>query len=498
MRSPVERLGYVLMGLFSIGVIYESLSRSTFVILVPIAVSLVLLLYMKRPAMRRLVHRRFVVVWIIILLATRFGFFAMYLGYGRVTWDLTDVFYLQGRSVLEGKMPNIGFPTHYNQYFPFLLAIPVALANNPYSIVAFFMAFDIMVGLGVWSLASKIAENLPPSSIPEDLPKTSVMLYILCPASFYVTIYWNQQEVVTAFLLLLVVYAYLAWERRPDRLLVAVPLVMAGAFVLSYLLVCIGLFAVLTLFYDAELKRKLIVRSGAAILALYMPFLLLGVDFKPVLEEFGYGAIGNNPFAILETFSLSAGPLPYVLLVVAFALVYFAVTIGRRGYESSGLTAISIVLLAYLLFMTLSRKSVSFYVLVFLPFLAVFVAANQKLGDLYLIYGLANSFASHFGDRPNINALARLLPVEPDAAMAIVLAFMVAFILMVVAIQLAFIRELIRPYRSALFRLRLSGVLRFYADQLRSLFRRCGTPARSEDGKNGSAFDSQWLFRKRN
>lgn len=486
MRYSLTCLGYVLMGVFSAGVLYESLVHSTFLILVPLAASIFLLVYSRRSNVRRIVHRRFLIVWIIVLLATRFGFFAMYLGYGRVTWDLTDVFYSQGKSVLQGKAPNIGFPTHYSQYFPFLLAIPVALVDNPYSLVVFFIAFDILVGVGIWSLAGRIAQKWSEASVPQDLPKTAVMLYLLCPASFYVTIFWNQQEVVTAFLLLLVVYAYVALERRPDRLLIVVPLAMAAAFVMSYLLVCVGLFAVSILFYDPELKRRLIVRSGGAVLALYLPFLLLGVSFKPVLEEFGYGAIGNNPFAVLETFSLKVGPLPYVALMIAFALMYFAATIGRRGYERSGLPAICIPLMAYLLFMTLSRKSVSFYALVFLPFLAIFVAANRKLVDLYVIYGLANSFASHFGDKPNIDALARLLPVEPETATAIVLAFMVVFILMIVAIQLAFIRELARPYWSALSPLRPPRILRFYADQLRSLLW-LGKPASgSKDDPSGS------------
>ena len=485
MRCSITRLGYAVVGLFFAGVLYEALLHSTFLILVPFATSLFLLVYIHKPSVRRLVHRRFLIVWIIVLLVTRLGFFVMYLGYGRVTWDLTDVFYSQAKSVLQGKLPNIGFPTHYSQYFPYLLGIPVALVDDPYSLVVYFAAFDVLVGVGIWRIAGRIAKKSAGNLALQELPRTAVMLYILCPASFYVTIFWNQQEVVTAFLLLLLAYAYIALERRPDRLLVVVPLAMAAAFAMSYLLVCVGLFGISMLFYDPELKRKLILRSGAVVLALYLPFLLMGVSFRPVIEEFGYGAIGNNPFAVLEAFSLKVGPLPYVALGAAFVLIYFAVTNGRTGCERAGLPVICIPLLAYLVFMTLSKKSVSFYSVVFLPFLAVFVAAKPKLADLYVIYGLANTFASHFADKPNLDALVRLLPVGAGMGRAIVLAFMAAIILMMVAIQLAFIRELLRPYWSILVGLRPSRMLRFYANQLRSLLglgRAAGEPKANANG----------------
>jgi hypothetical protein len=434
--------------------------------LLPFATSIGLYLGLHNQVFSKVLHRRnFWLVFAVIFLVTRLLFFAFCVSMRISTGDLNNVFMPQAHGVLQGGVPNVDFSTHYSQYFPYLIAIPVALVNNPYSIVVLFIFFELLVVFLMFKIGTRM-------TTVTDV-KRSILIYLLSPMSYYLIVYWNQQEVIAAFFLLAVLYAYITLKGQPTLHQIIVPFVMAIAFAFNYLLVAVGLLSVIMLFYDNRVKRKIIIVFSGGLLVLYCPFIFLGATRQVVsgiLVEFQYRSVGNNPFVILEVLF---GKIPYVsfvLLAIVFLIIYYFIAKNKKTkqYETENDLVVFLPLMLYLVYMTFSKKSFSFYTLLFLPLLSMYVSREREFITSFVVYGLTNSI------QYTLLSVFQYQHVYPFESAKTIMKLLL-FVLVVgtnIAIQLSLAYNLLmQTYDGEKIELNIRSFFRFYLKEATTFFR---------------------------
>ncbi len=149
--------------------------------------------------------RSFFVRTLSLLLLTRLVLFAGVLCFANDS-SLSDVtvYYDEGLSVLDGKIPLLHFSTPYGPLFPYFAALPLLLWNTPKAIVL----FSILVELASFPLWIAIGRRV----FDEVTTRRAAMLYLFNPLPLIAVPLAGQNQVWVSFFLALAFF--LALKRR--------------------------------------------------------------------------------------------------------------------------------------------------------------------------------------------------------------------------------------------------------------------------------------------
>lgn len=174
---------------------------------------------------------------------------------GDVVW-----WQLEGLSALAGKMPYRDFTCMYSPLFPYLMAIPYGLWHHITSGILLFMVFDLLCLVMLYKLTSMILDT--------DCGKDIVLLNMLNPIMWLITVRYGQDECIIAFFILAAVYAHM---RKNDRV---TPIVMALGIMFTKITSSVAMFAIYT--YSSKKVRDALLIIGL-MLVMYIPFYSAGI-----------------------------------------------------------------------------------------------------------------------------------------------------------------------------------------------------------------------------
>jgi len=320
----------------------------------------------------KLSKRTFLVLILFFFIVSRLGsFFLLYfeIGYGG-TGDLNNVFYLQARTLIEGGFPYVDFSTNYSPYFCFLIALPLLLWNDPIAINLVFFVFDFLTLLVGYKLVSRY--------LNESNTRTFVWFYSFIPLSWLFIVYWNQDEVLLSFFLLTAAYLLSHGREKESAVTLGIGFLFTK---FLFIVFCLPL----VIYYRKPIRSVLV--ATFIVLIGYIPFILTGADILiPLKNEAGYGAVGSNPWVILESLGIQTGILPHVIslggLGILFVLCLLPTLATNQnwlekprewGERILNLGMPGVMILFSLTFMLLSKKSFSFYSVIFVAFLLVVI-----------------------------------------------------------------------------------------------------------------------------
>ncbi len=199
--------------------------------------------------------------------------------------------------------------------------------------------------------------------------------YVFLPLSWLFIVFWNQDEVVTTFFLIL--SATLALSGRENL----ASLTLGFGFFFTKFLFAVWMAPVLAPFHRPF--RGLLV-SVCIALSCYIPFLLAGADvLMPFRIEASSAAVGANPWVVVEALGFNSGPVPTSVTVAILGALWILYVLPLSVQKRAGSVFIRMSTMLHqitnegwivvfgLLFMVLSKKSFAFYVLPIVPFLLV-------------------------------------------------------------------------------------------------------------------------------
>jgi len=363
-----------------------------------------------------------------------YGLFG-YLGTG----DLINVFYPQATSVLQGFVPYRDFPTSYSPGFVYLIALPLLVWNDPLSINMMFVGFDFLA-LVVGYKYAKRKLSTPDSRL-------YVWFYVFLPLSWLFIVFWNQDEAIACFFLIL--SATFVLSRRENL----ASFTLGLGFFFTKFLFAVWMAPMLALFHK---QVRGILVTACTILTGYVPFLLAGVDvLMPVRIEVGSTAIGANLWVIFEAFEINTGLVPSLMTIVVLGALWVLYLLPLSMQKRAGSVFIRIssalhhitnegwLVVFGLLFLVLSKKSLTFYALSFAPFLL--------LSQIQLMRG-ASTRRSRLALQLQFYIMLTLLSVLYYAELALFAAApmsvtwvaVICIVLITVCVQLSFVYSIIK------------------------------------------------------
>ncbi|MGQ4912140.1 MAG: hypothetical protein ACP6KW_08220 [Candidatus Thorarchaeota archaeon] len=297
------------------------------------------------------------------------------------TSDLTNIFGYQAEQVLGGGIPYLTFESHYSPYFPYLLSLPYALYSQPVSLLSVFVVFDLLTMI--------VAGLYVRETWSEEASFKFCWIYSFIPFTWLFITYWNQDEVVAAFFIVL----SLRFVTRDKEMKAAATI--AVGFLLTKFLIAV-------FFIPLFLVMKKPIRNGLAAIGLvllgYLPFLIVGANIlMPITAEVGYHAVGSNPWVLMEAFGVDFPmQLPHVVVLASLLVLACIYMLSDKLHN---LRPEATIVLFSLVYMLMGKKSFSFYVPFFLVFLIIvfmrFCAKNQNRSLLvagFLAYLVSFSF----------------------------------------------------------------------------------------------------------
>lgn len=267
------------------------------------------------------------------------------------TSDLTNIFGDQAEKILTGDIPYLGFESHYSPYFPYLLALPYIIYSQPVSVLSVFVVFDLLTMI-VAGMYVKETWDLQAAN-------KFYWFYSFVPFTWLFITYWNQDEVIAAFFIVLSML-FIARKQEPRA-----AVTMAVGFLLTKFLIIV-FFIPLFLMMKKPIRNGLL--SSGLILLGYLPFLLAGADIlMPVNAEAGYHAVGSNPWVLLDALGVSVPTLlPHIVVLASLGILAVIYMCTDRLHKLSPEATIVLFSLVYML---MGKKSFSFYIPFFIVFL---------------------------------------------------------------------------------------------------------------------------------
>lgn len=290
-----------------------------------------------------------------IWLVTRVGLFSvLFLAVGLPAQsDVPAYYYPQARAVVEGGVPYLDFRSSYGPIFPYLAALPTLLWRSPKSII---LLSIILEGLSIliWWRAGRMA-------YAEPALRLSLLLYLCNPVAIINVAIAGQNQVWLSALWGLSIY--LAFVRRDFFAGVCLGLSALGVKILGFL---VAPYLWLTSRSRPVFAGGLVSVIGLAV----VPFWFLGADLlQPIRLEGDQISSGNLPYLAtllgLDLAGRSSALRLNVLLGLVLGALSLCLWISRR--EEDGLErTLRDVVLVMLAFMTLSKKSYTNYLPIFL------------------------------------------------------------------------------------------------------------------------------------
>ncbi|MHB0912213.1 MAG: hypothetical protein ACYC2Y_02040 [Armatimonadota bacterium] len=282
-----------------------------------------------------------------------------------------------GLDALHGKFLDSSSPL-----FAYLLAPAYALWNHTGSGVLVFILFD----LATLFLLCKLTSMSMGRSFVLDV----AWLYVLNPIVWVATVRYGQDETVTSAFLLFAIYLYMRDSRWWG------PIIMALGVLSSKFTTGFGM-AVIYTYSKSKIKDALV--GVAVLLAVYVPFYMLGSNPMGTIRRQGGGIEGLSLTSLIDRLITHGGHYGLVhhagslLSLLAVAVVCY---ISHRR-KLSILDTLTACLLAFLLF---SPRSFKFYRLWFIGPLGMHAIRTNRINRYALYCGLLSTF-DDFSFEPN-------------------------------------------------------------------------------------------------
>lgn len=327
----------------------------------PVLVGALLMLLLDWPPFRRHLDRR-PSTWLWGTFAlTRLGFLILIVGaLGHVSLDLSTYFEAQGQAIRAGGLPYRDFTTSYSPLFAYLMALPTALPGGSLPIFLFFIACDAGALLLVLSLASR--------RVGVEQATAVGWLYVTAPVTWYFLVRYAQDEALST--LLLTGAAVLAARGR-DTLAGLAAGVGFAATKFTF-----GLF-IPPLALASRRTGVLLLVAGAAVAAIYLPFLLAGAPvWRPIFSESSGIGYGPSVWRLPVVFTpLKLGWWSSLILLAGLVAVWLVTSRGGQRRTESPILATG------LLFLLLSPKVMPMYITPFWGVAALWLVGSGGPAD---------------------------------------------------------------------------------------------------------------------
>lgn len=284
--------------------------------------------------------------------------------------DLLDVFYPQALSVKLGSLVYNDFYSSYSLLFPYLLSVPLYLWDHPLSIAFFFVIIEFI------TIIISLRYLIPEYDIKA---KEFAWFFVFCPINVLFTVYYIQDEIIIT---LFMVLSFILIIKKKQ--LAAIIVLLLGFFFTKFIVI----YFFIPLLLTVDKKYLLVFIAGLIIsnLVLYS----FGIDLFVPLQEGTSSAIGPNIWTLLEYLGIVVNnKIAYsILLLITGALTLTQLKILKMKNKFEVTHILNFILLYSLIFMSFSKKSFSFYLLIITVFLIIFILI--KFRDKKLIGYLPN------------------------------------------------------------------------------------------------------------
>ena len=303
-------------------------------------------------AIGRLSSRDFDRLSLTALLASRLGLFAVVflLAGMEPTSDVETVYFPQALAALHGSVPYRDFATSYAPLFPYVAALPVAIWRSAKSLVLFAVLADVLNCL-IWRAIARAVFDAHRARL-------AIVLYICSPIALLNVALDGQNQVLVS---LLIGGSILALARKRY--------ILAGAlfgFAFGAVKLLAALFAP-PIWAAAGSRRRWSAAALIVIAAVFGAAAAAGADIlMPARLEAGLATSGNLPYLLGGASGLR--PAPHMIqAALAAACIGLAAAMLALHKRSPGELDVSAWIAAFLLlFMTLSSKSYTNYIEMFL------------------------------------------------------------------------------------------------------------------------------------
>lgn len=296
-------------------------------------------------------RHRFIMLLLPAMACLRFGLFALVflvLKYP-VHGDVARYYYPEALAVLHGLLPGHDFHVSYAPLFSYLAALPVCCWHSPMSIIIFTMLLELCT-LPCWIMLAEQAFG-------KTVSYRAALLYVFNPLALCYSALFGSSQLWLALLLAL---ALLARQKKKD---------FVSGVALGAALVMIKALAVLfvpALVATAAKKRRWMLGFLLPVILVVGACLARHIDvLGPFTIESSRYTSGNLPYlcsiAGIDISTRWVHLLSYLALAVALGVLFFRAYQRRLFAAQHG--AIYLISLTLLLFMLISSKSFTTYLL---------------------------------------------------------------------------------------------------------------------------------------
>lgn len=262
--------------------------------------------------------------------------------------------------MLEGKIPYKDFESSYSPLFPYLLGFSYMLVPQFSAAVLLFMSFAALTTVFLYKTLNVL--------YPQHKEKIT-LLFLLSPMLWVFSIGLYQDEMVSAFFLILSFYLWITGRKDYSMLVLG----LGFAFTKIIFLIFIPVFLL-----NSRNKFRHIAILSLILFLIFIPFVILGADIlQPIKDEAGF-IQGPTIWSVMNFFGIN---------LVKFILPLFSIILFSSYFliHKFNISVLDGVLLVSLLFMLFSSKTIEFYASIFIPLFFLYIA-NKTVFERKIFY----------------------------------------------------------------------------------------------------------------